>query len=153
MEREIMSKKNQKSGPQRRSTHKDRLTLKPENVAKIENWITHFRGRCPAVKVKPQDVVNEILEWCAEHPSKNDLERLSQKFFDEVLHLEWVLAEAKKARSKGESFDVKKQILGSKVSDVRSKKKASEKRVKPQSEKQPEKREVAESKIMGGDKL
>lgn len=89
--------------------HFDRVTVKPDALARVDEWLAIMRERCKGIRVTRADLVNWLILRHQPELSAEDQAELQRAFFDDELLGAWVLQSLKERRSKGESvtyFDV-----------------------------------------------
>jgi hypothetical protein len=90
----------------RKSVRRDRITLDPVNITRLQEWHQQLAAEVKGLKLKKAELVNFILETHAATLSPNEISELKKQFFDEVAFTSWALEELKRARTNGESLSL-----------------------------------------------
>ena len=83
--------------------HPDRVSLKPESLARLSKWIEDIQSRFKGVRVAKGDLVNFLIN---SHPTdlcEDELEQLGARYFDEVRFYSWAISRLKAERAEGKN--------------------------------------------------
>ena len=89
-----------------RVKHPDRVSLSPEALNRLGNWMAELEGRMKGSRITKSDLVNFLL---LSHPaslSEREIELVAANHFDEVRFAAWALAEVKKAKAQGKNLSL-----------------------------------------------
>ena len=84
----------------RKSAPRVALSVRAKEI--IDGWHSRLKERFGGIKVTDGDLVNWCLGKQNETLSKEDFSALESQYFDAVRQLEWLLAEARAKKAKGE---------------------------------------------------
>ena len=90
------------TGPKAR--YIDRVSLRPEVLARVEHWISQVEDRCKAIRITRNELVNFILLHHAPGLSEEETQLLGEAHYDEVRFAAWALKSIREARSRGETL-------------------------------------------------
>jgi hypothetical protein len=82
---------------------KSRVALDSKSAATLESWRKRLTLEYPGIRVTDSDLVNWMLSNAAVL-SESQLLEIKGLYFDEVKQLQWMLAQAKKAKQEKESM-------------------------------------------------
>lgn len=92
---------------QKRYRHLDRVVLDSTALERIDNWIASITSSNKGVALGRKDLVNWLIQSHKANLSPDEIRELGRLYFNEVRFLQQTLKDLKKARAKGESFELK----------------------------------------------
>jgi hypothetical protein len=87
--------------PKKKMTHPGRVTLTPESLARLSQWIEETQGHFKGSRISRSDLANFLIMSHTARLSEKEVEQLESQYFDEVRFAAWAFAEVKKARVEG----------------------------------------------------
>jgi hypothetical protein len=100
----------------KKQPRRDRVTLDPVAVNRLDNWISQVQLQIKGVQVTRSDLVNFLISHHSEALTSIEIQLLKQAHFDEAEFAEWALKEFRKAKERGENpslADILKPVLPS----------------------------------------
>ncbi|MGZ3783867.1 MAG: hypothetical protein ACXWR0_04995 [Bdellovibrio sp.] len=91
----------------RKQKHPDRVTLAPDALNKLSQWVDQLYKKNPGVKATRSDLVAWLIEVHAEDLSLSELNSLEEKFFDSVKYAKWAVKAIIEAKARGEVLNLK----------------------------------------------
>jgi hypothetical protein len=89
-----------------------KITLTNESLDKTQKWITQIIGDQRGVKIKPQEMVNWILQKHSDTLSESEINKYCDKNINQIEVAQWALNELKTALRRGEKLSLRDLILG-----------------------------------------
>ncbi len=99
----------------KRQVHPDRITLNPEALNRVNEWLKSINTSTPGVSLGRADLVNFVISSHAPQLSKQELKELESLHRDDVKLMAWALRTLKEARANGKSLSIE-EILQSALS-------------------------------------
>jgi hypothetical protein len=76
-----------------------RIALNEKTIEILHAWRSQLIDKYPGIKVSDSDLVNWMVSTSSLILSANQLSEIKDTYFDEIKQLEWMLAEAKRAKA------------------------------------------------------
>ncbi|NBW98988.1 hypothetical protein EBR03_05400 [bacterium] len=89
-----------------------KITLTNESLDKTQKWITQIIGDQRGVKIRPQEIVNWIIQKHSDTLSESEINQYCDKNIDQIEVAQWALNELKTALRRGEKLSLRDLILG-----------------------------------------
>lgn len=89
--------------PKSKAKHPDRVTLSPESLARLAQWIGETQNQFKGTRITKTDLVDFLILSHSAHLSERELEQLQIQHFDEVRFASWALGQLKEARAQGKA--------------------------------------------------
>jgi hypothetical protein len=89
-----------------RVKHPDRVTLNPEALSRLAEWLGELEGHLKGSRVTKSDLVTFLVLSHPAHLSEREIEQLKSQHFDEVRFAEWALRQLKAAKSEGKNLSL-----------------------------------------------
>lgn len=96
--------------PKKKIRHPDRITLSPNSLARLSDWIDQIKEHRKGINVTRSDLVNALIKNHLEKLSQQELKQFEQEFFDEARFAKWALKEILTARTRGENLTLSQLI-------------------------------------------
>lgn len=92
--------------PKSKAKHPDRVTLSPESLARLAQWIGETQNQFKGTRITKTDLVDFLILSHSAHLSERELEQLQIQHFDEVRFAAWALGQLKEARAQGKTISL-----------------------------------------------
>jgi len=89
-----------------RITFPDRISLDPESLGRVKNWIEVIGVTFPGIKVVRSDIVNWLIKSHKEELSPSELKQIEAQFYDELARAKWAVDELKARLARGENATI-----------------------------------------------
>ena len=95
------------NGGEGKNKNVDRISLKPESIARVDHWISQIKERHQSVRISRNAVVNFILLQRAPNLSDDEIEQLGGAHRDDIRFAMWAVKAMREARSRGERYSLR----------------------------------------------
>lgn len=90
----------------KRVKHPDRVTLTPEALSRLANWVNDLEAHMKGSRVTKSDLANFLVLSHPVHLSEREIEQLKGQHFDEVRFAEWAVRQLKTAKAEGKNLSL-----------------------------------------------
>jgi len=92
--------------PKKRMKHPDRVSLTPEALARLSEWVNELKTNLKGSRVTKSDLVDFLVLSHSAQLSEREIEKLKTDHFDEVRFAEWALRQVKAAKASGQQLSL-----------------------------------------------
>ena len=83
----------------------ERVAVTGEGSQKVKRWKRYLLESYPSLEFSMTALANEMMKGLPERPSKAEMQRLNERFFNKRKLLKWIDDQMKKAEQDGTEFD------------------------------------------------
>jgi hypothetical protein len=90
----------------KRDRHPDRIGLHPESMERLDKFRDELKQHIKGVTLSRAEIANALLLFHPPSLSAEEIDRLREKYFDEVKYAQWVLRQMKEAKARGDNVSL-----------------------------------------------
>ncbi len=90
----------------KRVKHPDRVTLTPEALTRLAEWMGELEEHLKGSRVTKSDLVNFLVLSHSAQLSEREIDQLKSQHFDEVRFAEWALRQLKAEKAEGKNVSL-----------------------------------------------
>lgn len=106
---------NEEIKPRKYKRHLDRVTLRGQSRDRLNDLTEQIKRQIPGIKLCREDVLEDIIMAQPLDVATDQMDRIREKYFDEVQFAQWAAQEIKEAHSRGEKLSLTDIVSGSYV--------------------------------------
>lgn len=100
--------------PKVRVKHPDRVSLSPEAVIRLNEWMDALETNARGIKISKNELVSFLILNHAVKLSESETLQLKDQYFDEVRFAEWAVQQLKAAKASGRHLTLSHVMGGAK---------------------------------------